>query len=141
MKSFFVLTLKIYIMKKRSIFLILILFSLFIYGCKYDFIIPVEVAPVNTGGNPISFSSQIAPIFSTGDKCIACHKTGGQTPDLTSANAFAQINPKYVNTASPADSKIYSYPSPTSSTHNWKKYTATEAALVLAWITEGAKNN
>jgi hypothetical protein len=130
-----------YIMKKRSIFFFLILFSLFINGCKYDFILPVVVPPVDNGGIPISFSTQIAPIFSTGGKCTSCHKPGDQAPDLTAANAYAQISSKYVNTGSPADSKIYSFPSPTSSTHNWKKYTAAEAALLLAWITEGAKNN
>ena len=130
------------IMKNQRIFLILILFSLFLNGCKYDFILPEQVETVNTGGQPISFATQIAPIFSTGDKCIACHKTGGQAPDLTSANAYSQISSKYVNTGSPETSMIYLEPSPANAAvHTWKKYTASEAALVLAWIKEGAKNN
>ena len=130
-------------MKKRPIILIMILFALFLNGCKYDFILPEQVTTVvNTGGQPISFATQIAPIFSAGDKCVACHKSGGQAPDLTSANAYSQISSKFVNTGSPETSLIYLEPSPANTAdHTWKKYTSTEAALVLAWIKEGAKNN
>ena len=124
-------------MKKHPILLILIVFSLFISSCKYDYILPEVVPPVVTG---VSFLKQVAPIFSTGDKCISCHKAGATSPDLTAANAFAQIS-GLINTATPAESKLYSFPSPATSTHTWKKYTEGEAAIVLQWITEGAKNN
>ncbi len=127
------------IMKKRTIFLILILLSLFIAGCKYDFILPVPGAPVPTGG--VSFASNVAPIFSTGDKCITCHKPGGQSPDFTAANAYASIVPNLVNTGSPDQSLIYTFPGPTTGTHTWKKLSAGEAAIILQWIKEGAKNN
>jgi hypothetical protein len=36
---------------------------------------------------------------------------------------------------------IYSFPGPTTSTHSWKKLTAGQAAIILAWIKDGAKNN
>ena len=127
-------------MKKNILFLILILFSLFMGGCKYDFIIPVEVPVIDNGGNPISFATQILPIFTT-DDCISCHKAGAQAPDLTATSAYTQLVPKYVNTTTPADSKLLTYPGPTSGTHTWKKLTATDAAIILKWITEGAKNN
>ena len=126
-------------MKKYSIFLILILFSVFISSCKYDFILPEVVVPV-TGG--VSFAKDVAPIFTTGDKCTSCHNTGGTSPDLTAAKAFAQINTaNYINKTTPAVSKIYSFTAPATNTHTWKKYTAGEAAIILQWITEGAKNN
>jgi hypothetical protein len=125
-------------MKKHSLFLILIVFALFI-GCKYDFITPDYVPPIDNGGNPISFSTQVAPIFSTGDKCTSCHKAGGQTPDLTPANAYSQLVPNFVDTLSPATSKILTIPG--SASHSWKGYTATESAIILTWITEDAKNN
>lgn len=117
-------------MKKHSIYFILILFSLFISSCKYDFILP-EVVPVV---NDVSFSQQIVPIFA--QKCIACHAT--QTPMMTADVAFAQLVPNYVNTEVPANSKIYTIP--TSGTHS-ATISATQAALILQWITEGAKNN
>lgn len=138
MKSFFVLILKMNIMKKRTIFLSLILFSLFITGCKYDFIMPVEVPPIV---GTVSFSTKVAPIFSTGSNCTSCHKSGGQAPDLTTANAYASIVPNLVNTGTPEQSLIYSFPAPTTATHTWKKFTASDAAIILAWIKDGAKNN
>lgn len=123
-------------MKKRSIFFILILFALIMNGCKYDFILPQDV-PVVTG--PVSFATQIAPIFAN-ENCTSCHN-GGQSPNLTAGNAYAQIVPALINTAAPESSLIYSFPAPSTATHSWKKYSAADAALVLAWIKDGAKNN
>jgi hypothetical protein len=123
-------------MKKDSLFLILVVFALFTGGCKYDFITPDYVPPVDAG---VSFSTQVSPIFSTGDKCTECHKTGGQTPDLTPANAYSQLVSSFVNTASPETSMILTVPG--SASHSWKAYTATESATILTWIKEGAKNN
>ena len=125
-------------MKKRLIFLITILFSLFITSCKYDFILPVPEVPI-TGD--VSFATQVAPIFSTGSKCTSCHKPGGQSPDYTAVNAFASIVPALVNKAIPAQSRIYTFAGPTATTHTWKKLSAGEAAIILQWITQGAKNN
>ncbi len=125
-------------MKKRFIFLITVLLSLFVTGCKYDFILPVPEVPV-TGD--ISFSTQVAPIFSTGSKCTSCHKPGGQSPDFTTASAYASIVPALVNTSAPDQSMIYTFPGPTTATHSWKKLTAGEAAIILQWIKQGAKNN
>jgi hypothetical protein len=119
------------IMKKHSIFLILVLLSLFLNGCKYDFVLPVEVPVVNPGGEPVNFSTQVLPILT--DKCILCHST--QAPTMGAAVAYAQLVPKYVNTASPASSKLYTVP--TSGTHG-ATFSATQGALILQWITEGA---
>lgn len=121
-------------MKKHSIFLILIMFSLTLGSCKYDFILPEEVPQVND----VSFSTQVAPIFAS--KCASCHKPGSTSPDLTAENAFNEIQ-GFINTATPAESKIYLYPAPTTNTHKQRKYSAGEAAIILQWITEGAKNN
>jgi len=46
-----------------------------------------------------------------------------------------------VKTASPETSQIYTEAAPATAVHTWKKYTSGEAALLLAWIKEGAKNN
>lgn len=111
-------------------------------GCVYNFLVPEEVAPpIDPEGPQISFASEIAPIFSDGNKCTACHN-GGQNPDLTAANAYNSINkPAYINKATPEESGIYLHPNPTTDTHKQKKYTSAEAALILGWITQGAKNN
>lgn len=121
------------IMKNYCIFLILVLSSLFLNSCKYDFVMP-EVVPDIDQDEPVSFSSQVVPVFS--DKCISCHDT--QSPIMTANVAYSQLVPKYVNTANPASSKIYTVA--TSGDH-YAKVSATQGALILQWITEGAKNN
>ena len=121
-------------MKKNTIFLILILFSLFLNSCKYDFILPEVVPPIDNGGEPIKFATQIVPIFT--EKCNSCHNA--QAPVLTAAAAYAQIVPNHVNTASPASSKIYTLPK---SGAHYATISGAQAALILQWITEGAKNN
>ncbi|SMO43637.1 hypothetical protein SAMN06265379_101799 [Saccharicrinis carchari] len=114
---------------------------MFLFGaCKYDFIVPEEIPVVDPDGSEISFSTDILPIFNNGNNCTACHKTGGQAPDLTSGRAYNALNSaRYINTTTPEDSRIYSVPDPGSS--HYKKYTAAQAALVLGWISQGAKNN
>lgn len=127
-------------MKKHSIFFVLVLFTLFLGGCKYDFIVPEEVPVIDNGGDPISFATQVVPIFSNGDKCTSCHKTGGTaSPDLSAANAYSQLMAKYVNVSNPEQSEILTIPG--SSSHSWKKFSAVESATILQWIKEGAKNN
>jgi hypothetical protein len=130
MKPFLVSLKNIHIMKKYNVFFIGILFLLFISSCKYDFILPEVVAPVND----VKFSEQIVPIFA--EKCVACH--ANQTPKLTSDVAWSQLVPNYVNTTNPESSKIYTVP--TSGTH-YAKVSAAQGALILQWIKEGAKNN
>lgn len=126
-------------MKRRSIFLILVLFSLFFSGCKYDFILPVEVPDIDNGGEPISFATQISPIFLASDKCTSCHKPGGLgSPDFSNpATLYSKIVPGLVNTTSPESSLLYTK---AASGSHYAKVSATEAALILQWIKEGANN-
>lgn len=128
-------------MKTLKILLVVVGLALIWGGCKYDFIVPEEVPPVVDPDDPnveqVSFATQIVPIFSN---CTACHKTGSRSPDLTPANAYASINvPKYINATTPEQSLIYTMPTP-SGVHP-KKYTQAQAALLLLWIQQGAKNN
>lgn len=127
---------------KRSLRLIIpILLVTFLSGCIYDWVVPEEVPDITTDVE-ISFANQIVPIFTTGNNCTSCHRTGGTPPDLTAANAWNQINTeKYINRSNPAESGIYKVPAPSSATHRHKIYTAQQAALILAWIEQGAKNN
>ena len=130
-------------MKTLKLLFAFFMVAFLINGCAYNFIIPEEVPPAIDPDDPdapqISFATQIIPIFTS--SCTACHD-GGQNPDLTSANAYSSLNStRYLNSASPEESLIYKHPAPETSTHTQKKYTATQAALVLGWIQQGAKNN
>lgn len=117
-----------------SIFLIGLIFG----GCAYNWIVEEPVIdPTDPNAEEVSFSSDITPIFAS--KCTACHTTGNQMPDLTSANAYNSLNSsRYINTSDPASSLIYTKASPNG---NHVQYSEAEAALVLTWITQGAQNN
>ena len=127
-------------MKKSNIYFLLFVIGLLLNACTYDFIAQEVVTPVDPTVD-VLFSTQILPIFSA--SCIACHKTGGQAPDLTAANAYNSIKSmNLANTAAPETSLIYTFPNPANtSAHTWQKYSASEAELVLTWIKQGAKNN
>lgn len=113
------------------------LFSASMVSCEYEFI-EVEEVDIN---EPVSFSEDILPIFTSNDNCTACHKPGQTSPDLTPGAAYNSIVPNLINTTDPSTSKIYQYPNPSSATHGFKKYTQVQAGKVLAWITQGAENN
>lgn len=122
---------------------ILAVFTVFLAsGCKYDWIIPEEVPIIdpNDPNQQISFSEEILPIFLNGNNCTACHG-GGQVPDLREDRAYTSINTtRYINKETPEESRIYAVPNPDTGNH-YKQFTPTQAALVLAWIQQGAKNN
>ena len=136
--------LKNYTMKKIISLLTVLVVALLFSGCTYNFIVPEEVNAPTDPNDPnapqISFATEITPVFS--NKCASCHKTGSQSPDLSTGNAYTSINnANFVNIGTPEDSKIYTHAHPDTDSHSQKKYTANEAALVLGWIVQGAKNN
>jgi hypothetical protein len=125
-------------MKRSQKFLILLFLSTAVFSCTYDFIKKAE--PINPS-TPVSFATQILPIFSS-DGCTSCHKPGGQTPDYTTSNAYASIiSNNVVNTTTPESSLLYTVPNPTTSGHTWTKLTANQAQIILVWIQQGALNN
>jgi len=114
---------------------------LFLAGCEYTFVQQTEIVPPTPDpNNPISFATQIAPIFTS--RCVECHKTGGTAPDLSAANAYASITSmNLINATDATASKLFDYIQPNTATHAWRKYSASQASLVLLWIQEGALNN
>jgi hypothetical protein len=123
---------------KFKILLLVVIAAFMTSSCKYDWIIPEEI-PDRDPDKEISFSEEILPIFNSGNNCTACHN-GGQIPDLREENAFSSLNStRYINKTSPEESRIFTYPHPEG--NHYKKYTLTQADLLLAWIQQGAKNN
>ncbi len=128
-------------MKKLVFTGLVFIMMLVLKGCIYDWVVPPEVPDIPDEVE-ISFVNEILPIFTTGNNCTACHRAGGTSPDLSEANAYNSINSaKYINLAQPEESLIYKVPAPNSSTHRHKVFSGQQAALILAWIKQGAKNN
>jgi len=126
----------------KTLFAIAVVALLF-SQCQYDFIVPIEVPdtdidPNDTTAVQISFSEEIVPILEA--KCTSCHQTGKQFPDLSGSSAYSTIRSGYVDKDNPENSKIYTKPNP-SNTGSHPEYEEAEAALVLIWIKQGAKDN
>ncbi len=125
-------------MKFKQLIIAFMVMAGFTTSCTYDQIEP-EIPDIPDPDVPTSFADEIQPIFTA--SCVSCHPpTAGL--DLTEGTAYSTITAsKYMDLANPSQSLIYTYPNPTSGTHSYKKYTTTEAALLLKWIEEGALDN
>lgn len=130
-------------MKRNLCFLLLIGFGLVLAlaSCEYEFIDSPPLPPVDTT-DTVKFAEDILPIFNDNDNCTTCHKTGGTSPDLTEANAYNSImSMGLVDLTTPENSKLYIFPRPGSTDHNWKTYSQSQSEKVLNWIRQGALNN
>ena len=115
-----------------------IVISLFaLQSCTYTTPVEEELPPVE---DDILFSTQIEPIF-TSQGCTSCHAGSGASAglDLSAGSAYSSIVANQAVVAEdPEGSLIYTRPTVN---HYGKQYTAAEAALVEAWINQGAQNN
>jgi hypothetical protein len=108
-------------------------------SCYYDKILPVTT---DITGD-VSFADDIIPIFNAACNTSGCHNAGGFSPDLSPANAYADLfSEGLINKADPEASELYqwmagmkSIPMPVSGVN--PEYNA----LVLAWIEQGALDN
>ena len=120
--------------------IVLILFTILgLQSCLYDFVAPEETTPVDPTVT-INFATQIQPMFTA--SCILCHKTGGTSPDLTTGKSYDAINTsKYISTSSPAQSLLYRRVIAGGGFSGHPTLPSAQAALLLGWIQQGAKNN
>jgi hypothetical protein len=92
---------------------------------------------------PVSFSKNIVPILSEDCARSTCHVTGAQSPDLTAAKAYDELNGLgYIDTTNAAASLLYvRITASTSPMPPDGNLTAEEIGYILAWIKQGAQNN
>lgn len=129
-------------LRKKTILTLIIVFGVifFLAGCYKNRTV-YEDAPAIT--RTVSFAQDIIPIFNKSCSLTGCHTTGGQTPNLIQANAYnSLIIGNYVDKNDPENSIIYlkmtgkkGTPMPVSGVNS------DYAALILAWIKQGANNN
>jgi len=80
----------------------------------------------------------VAPVFVNAG-CTGCH-SGGTAPDLRADKSYNSLTTgNYVNVSDPASSKIVMKINSGHGTSN--TISATDKALLLKWIEEGANNN
>ncbi len=108
-------------------------------SCYKDVTVPTTAPEVT---KDISFSTDVLPIFTS--NCASCHSTGGQAPDLTAANAYNSVTGgDYLDLSTPTNSELYMRMAGLGSEGVMPPSGANpaNAATVLAWIKQGAKNN
>ena len=104
-------------------------------SCTWEEIKPQKVTVPAT----VTFSANIIPILSANCAKSGCHVKGVQAPDLSAANAYTSlIYYGYVDTDVPDQSSLYIKITTGSMSD---KATATDRALILKWIQQGAPDN
>jgi len=104
-------------------------------SCEY---VTIEPNDVVLPDEPVSFATQVAPVFVNAG-CTGCH-SGGTAPDLRADKSYNSLTTgNYVNVSDPASSKIVMKINSGHGTSN--TISATDKALLLKWIEEGANNN
>lgn len=104
-------------------------------GCEYDFVDPGFV-PITT---PLSYATDIQPIFDASCNMSGCHAANAFDPDLSPANSYnTLIQDNLVNLDNPTNSAIYI----SMSSGSMKSFaTPSQANMILVWIQQGALNN
>ncbi len=120
--------------RNRSILLsVLALLMFAISSCEYSNIEPIVI---ELPDEKVLFSEDILPFLTS--KCASCHAS--VAPILTAGNEYTNlISGGYINLDDPALSSLYIKTSDGHPAGNG--LTATELALMLKWIEEGAENN
>ena len=111
-------------------------------GCYKTATLLVDNSPAVT--KTVSFGADIVPILTASCAKSGCHN-GSISPNLSSANAYnSLVNGNFVSVGTPASSVLYlwltgkeSATMPLGAANNPSNING----LVLAWITQGAKNN
>jgi hypothetical protein len=118
---------------KHYLALILVLAGV-ITSCEYHVIQPEEII---LSEDPVSFVTEIQPIFDA--KCIACHT--GMNPILVAGESWNSLyNGGYIDLDIPENSEVYIKVESTHPGGN-NALSATELAIFLKWIDEGANDN
>ena len=140
------MSLKIKIMSKKYTIaglIVVVMLILIIASCtKTTTVVPVNNSPAIT--TTVSFSKDIQPILTKSCALSGCH-SGTIAPDLTAADSYdALVNGNFVNTVTPDNSLVYLWLTgkeaitmPDGAANNPSNINA----LMLAWVTQGAKNN
>jgi hypothetical protein len=117
-------------------------FILIMNSCTKTTTVPIDETPAIT--TTVSFSKDIQPILTKSCAVSGCH-SGAVAPNLSAATAYNALeNGNLISTSTPKSSDVYLW-------LTGKKAVAMPAgaannpsninALMLAWITQGAKNN
>lgn len=130
--------------KKNTIIglVVIVQLILIVASCTKTTTVPIDNSPAVT--KTVSFSNDIQPILTKSCALSSCHG-GSVAPNLSAATAYNALgNAGLINTTTPANSGVYLWLTgkeaatmPLGASNNPSNING----LMLAWITQGAKNN
>ncbi|MDB5145506.1 MAG: alpha-L-arabinofuranosidase [Mucilaginibacter sp.] len=130
--------------KKRIgiVLFVIVSFIVIMVSCTKTTTVPLDNTPAIT--TTVSFAKDIQPILIKNCAVSGCH-SGSVAPNLSVATAYNDLeNGNLINTSTPKSSDVYLWLTgkkvvtmPAGAANNPSNINA----LMLAWITQGAKNN
>ncbi len=108
-------------------------------SCYKDIIVPVLASDPDGPPQPVSYKTELAPLFNTSCTDAGCHVSGKYKPYLTLDISYQQIvNGGFINTALPKESRLY-----VMIKGEMAQYipSAINRQKVYDWIRNGAPNN
>jgi len=115
-----------------QILVVSIILILMLPQCVYNEIPEPEIP------DSVSFNTDIIPIFNASCNMSGCHNQGGFDPDLSAQNAWASLQDGYVNLSAPESSTLVT----AMDGGTMEPYSKDQdIALIIKWISDGAKNN
>lgn len=105
-------------------------------SCEYEYVQQPDLPPIVT---ELSLQSDVMPIFNQRCNMSGCHAAGAVPPDLSPANAHADLmNRNMIDVQNPTNSILYK----SITVGSMKSFaTPAQAQVILTWIQQGAKNN
>ena len=127
-------------MKSKYIYTALIIAVVIaLTSCYKDIIVPELAIDPDGPPQPVSFKTELAPLFNAKCTEAGCHVTGSHKPYMTSDVSYQQIvNGGFINTALPKESTLYKMIN-----GDMSQYIPSSAdkQKVYDWIRNGAPNN
>lgn len=127
-------------MKKLMLYAgLLLITGIGITGCYKDVILPDAVADPDGPPQPVSYKTELAPVFNTSCALSGCHVSGAHKPYMATDISYQQIvNGGFINTIIPKESILYKMIN-----GEMREYipSATNRQKVYDWIRNGAPNN
>lgn len=118
---------------------LVILTGVLFTGCYKDIIVPDLASDPDGPPQPVSFRTELAPLFNANCTAAGCHVSGAHKPYLTTDVSYTQIvNGGFVNLALPKQSQLYIMVN-----GEMAQYIPSKAdrQKVYDWIRNGAPNN
>ena len=121
---------------------LLLIGALALGSCQKEYVKPKPPTPPPPPG-AVKFAADIVPICTTHWSVAGCHDAAGGAPvNLSPSTAHAELfSNSEIDTANDDDSNLYKRMTDAANPMPPAGLLPSEAAKVLAWIKDGAKNN